>query len=94
MLFIIALAFRLPGDDHNGSHAWILLGLCLSLAGDVLLMLPRDHRFIQGAGGVSCRAPLLIVGFAQAPGAQAGGRPAAAGVAGMVFGLLWAGSAR
>lgn len=47
MLFIIALAFGYQSDDHNGSHAWILLGLCLSLAGDVLLMLPRD-RFIQG----------------------------------------------
>ena len=34
MLLIIALAFGYQGYDHDGSHAWILLGLCLSLAAD------------------------------------------------------------
>ncbi len=64
MLLIIALAFGYQGDDHNGSHAWILLGLCLSLAGDVLLMLPRD-RFIQGLAAFFVAHLCYIVGFAQ-----------------------------
>ena len=89
MLFIIALAFGYQSDDHNGSHAWILLGLCLSLAGDVLLMLPRD-RFIQGLAAFFVAHLCYIVGFAQGPLVL----KLIDGlllllVAGMVFGLLW-----
>lgn len=50
--------------DHDGSHAWILLGLCLSLAGDVLLMLPSD-RFIQGLAAFLVAHLCYNVGFAQ-----------------------------
>ena len=66
MLLIIALAFGYQSYDHDGSHAWILLGLCLSLAGDVLLMLPSD-RFIQGLAAFLVAHLCYIVGFAQGP---------------------------
>lgn len=89
MLFIIALAFGYQSDDHDGSHAWILLGLCLSLAGDVLLMLPRDC-FIQGLAAFFVAHLCYIVGFAQGPLVLnlVDGLLLLL-VAGMVFGLLW-----
>ena len=89
MLFIIALAFGYQSDDHNGSHAWILLGLCLSLAGDVLLMLPSD-RFIQGLAAFLVAHLCYIVGFAQGPLVLnlVDGLLLLL-IAGMVFGLLW-----
>ncbi len=90
MLFIIALAFGYQGDDHNGSHAWILLGLCLSLAGDVLLMLPKE-RLMQGLTAFLVAQLCYIVGIAQGPLVL----KLIDGlllllVAGIVFGLLWA----
>ncbi|MGL4717184.1 MAG: lysoplasmalogenase [Aeromonas sp.] len=89
MLLIIALAFGYQNDDHDGSHAWILLGLCLSLAGDVLLMLPTD-RFIQGLAAFFVAHLCYIVGFAQGPLLlQLVDGLLLLLVAGMVFGLLW-----
>lgn len=66
MLLIVALAFGYHGDDHNGSHAWILLGLCLSLLGDIMLMLPVD-RFLQGLAAFLVAHLCYIVGLAQGP---------------------------
>ncbi|MCS3457462.1 lysoplasmalogenase [Aeromonas rivuli] len=66
MLLIVALAFGYHGDDQNGSHAWILLGLCLSLLGDVMLMLPVD-RFLQGLAAFLVAHLCYIVGLAQGP---------------------------
>lgn len=89
MLFIIALAFGYQGYDHDGSHAWILLGLRLSLAGDVLLMLPAD-RFIAGLAAFLVAHLCYIVGFAQGPLLLnlVDGLLLLL-VAGMVFGVLW-----
>ncbi len=89
MLLIIALAFGYQSYDHDGSHAWILLGLCLSLAGDVLLMLPSD-RFIQGLAAFLVAHLCYIVGFAQGPLLLnlVDGLLLLL-IAGMVFGLLW-----
>nr|WP_279009465.1 lysoplasmalogenase [Aeromonas jandaei] len=89
MLLIIALAFGYQGYDHDGSHAWILLGLCLSLAGDVLLMLPSD-RFIQGLAAFLVAHLCYIVGFAQGPLVLnlVDGLLLLL-IAALVFGLLW-----
>ena len=89
MLLIIALAFGYQSYDHDGSHAWILLGLCLSLAGDVLLMLPSD-RFMQGLAAFLVAHLCYIVGFAQGPLLLnlVDGLLLLL-IAGMVFGLLW-----
>src|SRR5690606_13945845 len=77
----------------DGSHAWILLALCLSLAADVLLMLPRA-RFIQGLAAFFVAHLCYIVGFAQGPLVLnlVHGLSLLL-VPGMVFGLLWCRSA-
>ncbi|MGL5597055.1 MAG: lysoplasmalogenase [Aeromonas sp.] len=89
MLLIIALAISYQGDDHNSSHAWILLGLCLSLVGDVWLMLPID-RFIQGFAAFFAANLCYLMGFIQRPLLLnlADGLLLLL-VAGLVFGLLW-----
>jgi len=46
MVAIIA-AVLLPPGDYAGLRGWIIAGLCLSLTGDVLLML-RPARFLAG----------------------------------------------
>ncbi|PJG59686.1 lysoplasmalogenase [Aeromonas cavernicola] len=89
MLLIIALAFGYQGYDHDGSHAWILLGLCLSLAGDVLLMLPHQ-RTMQGAAAFLVAHLCYIVGFAQGPLLlNLLDALLLLVVAGALFGLLW-----
>ncbi|KUE79758.1 hypothetical protein ATO46_18095 [Aeromonas schubertii] len=91
MVLIIALAFGYRGLDQDGSHAWILLGLLLSLAGDVLLMMPRD-RFIHGLIAFLVAHLCYIVGFAQGPLVLklVDGLLLLA-VGGMIFGILWPG---
>ncbi len=46
-LLVLAAALLPPAPAGPGYRAWIAAGLVLSLAGDVLLMLPRD-RFVAG----------------------------------------------
>lgn len=93
MLLIIALAFNYRGYDQDGSHAWILLGLFLSLAGDILLMLPSD-RFVHGLIAFLVAHLCYIVGFAQGPLVLKllDGLLLLA-LAATVFGLLWHGLA-
>lgn len=93
MGLIIALALGYRGLDHDGSHAWILLGLLLSLAGDVLLMLPTD-RFLHGLLAFLAAHLCYIVGFAQGPlllKLVDGLLLLALGA--VIFGLLWPGLA-
>ena len=89
LLLIISLAFEYRGLDQDGSHAWILLGLMLSLAGDILLMLPAD-RFLHGLLAFLVAHLCYLVGFSQGPlvlhllDALLLLAPAA-----VLFGLLW-----
>lgn len=61
MLLIIALAlWRFDPADQYGR--FILLGLALSLAGDIFLMLPSD-QFLPGLASFLCAHLLYIVAF-------------------------------
>jgi uncharacterized membrane protein YhhN len=89
LLFIIALAFGYQGDDHDGNHRWILFGLCLSLVGDALLMLPST-RFMQGLAVFFMAHLSYLIGLAQEPLVLylVDGLLLLL-VAGLVFGVLW-----
>lgn len=90
MVLIIALAFGYQGHDHDNAHAWVLIGLLLSLVGDVFLMLP-SHRFMQGLAAFFVAHLCYIVGFSQGPLLLnlVDGLLLLL-VAGAFFGLLWA----
>lgn len=62
MIFILAIAFEGPTSAYR--H-WIIAGLCLSLVGDVFLMLPEDraHRFITGLASFAVAHLCYIAAF-------------------------------
>ena len=67
LIFLLALS-RAPDAPRTYALA-ILLGLLCSLAGDIFLMLPRDH-FIAGLASFLLAHIAYIVAFATAPEAR------------------------
>jgi uncharacterized membrane protein YhhN len=53
---------RFGGTDHNAVRAWFVAALVLSLAGDVLLMLPRE-QFVGGLAAFLLAHVCYIAGF-------------------------------
>ncbi|MGL5949764.1 MAG: lysoplasmalogenase [Aeromonas sp.] len=89
MFLIILLAFGYQSDDQNGSHGWILVGLCLSLIGDLLMVLPAG-RFMSGLVTLFLAHFCYIIGITQAPmllGLVDGLLLLL--LAGLVFGRIW-----
>jgi len=63
MLILIAGAMFVGIGDSAFAY-WILLGLCLSLVGDVFLMWPSD-RFVQGLASFLLAHISYVIGFYQ-----------------------------
>lgn len=87
---LLALA-ALPGGDGTGRYQIaVVVGLALSLAGDVFLMLPGD-RFIPGLASFLLAHIAYLVAFTT--GVPPGTRPAAllpfAASAGVLLAVLW-----
>lgn len=66
MIWIILLALWLTPLPIPAYSFWIIAGLCFSLAGDVLLMLPRD-RFLAGLGAFLLTHCCYIAAFMATP---------------------------
>jgi uncharacterized membrane protein YhhN len=61
MVFLIGLASAVNVDDRT-VQKWFMLALVLSLAGDILLMLPRD-RFVFGLAAFLLAHVAYIIGM-------------------------------
>lgn len=87
---LLVLAALLPRTPERSYQIAIVVGLLLSLAGDVFLMLPGDH-FV--AGLVSFLAAHIAYIIAFTTGTGIGGRPVLLlpylGIAVLVLSLLW-----
>ena len=68
-LLILALACLAPPGPHPWIAHWIVAGLVVSLAGDVLLMLPSD-RFAAGLASFLVAHLCYIAAFTQEAGFQ------------------------
>jgi uncharacterized membrane protein YhhN len=75
MVPLIAAALALD-PEHDAQRAWFVVALCLSLAGDVFLMLPTD-AFVAGLGSFLLGHIAYIVGFALEPRSVEGSSVAA-----------------
>lgn len=88
-LLVLALAWRQPGAAGRYRH-WIVIGLALSTAGDVFLMLPFDG-FVFGLGSFLLAHLAYLVALRQRGGWWRVRWPMAAyaGVAALVLVRLW-----
>lgn len=88
-LLVLALAWRQPGAAGRYRH-WIVVGLTLSTAGDVFLMLPFDG-FVFGLGSFLLAHLAYLVALRQRGGWWRVRWPVAvyAGVAALVLVRLW-----
>lgn len=64
ILALIASLFLLPSRDHL--VFWVMLALFLSMAGDILLLLPRRF-FIYGLSAFLCAHTAYIIAFNRVP---------------------------
>jgi uncharacterized membrane protein YhhN len=85
LVVLTAAALALDPADPT-VRAWFVVGLVLSLAGDVLLMLPGDH-FVPGLGAFLLAHVAYVVGLAVA-GLDPLGVLAGLLVVGAAFGLV------
>jgi uncharacterized membrane protein YhhN len=69
LLLLVATAVALePAPGLEARRAWFVAALAFSLAGDILLMLPRD-RFVAGLGAFLVAHLCYVAGFlSDAPG--------------------------
>jgi len=65
-ILIITLAVLLAQHAPPAYRTWIIAGLCFSLVGDIMLMLPRD-RFLAGLGAFLVAHWCYITAFASLP---------------------------
>ena len=91
---ILTLAVLTPSADPRYQAA-IAVGLVLSLAGDVFLMLPRD-RFLPGLVSFLLAHIAYLIAFTSGQGSEAAVGPFIAyGIVGAaIFALLWPGLSR
>ena len=64
-LIVVAVALH-PAGDLGARRSWFVAGLCLSLVGDVLLMLPAE-RFVAGLSVFLLAHVCYVVGFFTRP---------------------------
>jgi uncharacterized membrane protein YhhN len=64
MVAVIAATLLIPGGAQSVWQArWFVIGFCLSLAGDVFLMLPNPRLFLFGLGAFLLAHVCFIVGL-------------------------------
>src|SRR4051812_25769824 len=64
MAAVIVAVLLLPGSAQNVWQArWFVLGFCLSLAGDVFLMLPNPRLFLYGLGAFLLAHVFYVMGL-------------------------------
>jgi uncharacterized membrane protein YhhN len=64
-LALLVLVALVLDPVHDGERAWFVVALCLSLAGDVLLMPPK-HRFVRGLLAFLVAHLAYVAGFVAA----------------------------